>query len=495
MSEEEGDPEGLSSLASVSRGAGLFLVGRVVSNGVGFVTNVVLTRGLGAGAYGIYAYLGVVFSLLGTLTRLGSGKSVMRFLPEYEHQPRKRNATLTLAYGTVLVASGFAAAGVYTFAPLLSRLTLDDPLFVDVLRITAVVIPFNTLGALTSEVFRGVERVEYDVFTSSVVHPVLRLVFVGGAVVLGYALVGAAAGLVVSGVLTVLVALVVLARRTDLGAPARPTRTEAREYYKFSVPLTLTQLGNVLYSRVDILIVGLLLTGSAVGIYNVAVLLSRFLSLPLKAFNQLFPPVASRLHHGGDHAELESVYGTTTRLIFTLALFPAVAAVVYAPELLGVFGEEFTRGQPVLLLFVGAQVTNALVGPSGYLLVMSDHQYLALANQVGSGLLNVVLNFVLIDAFGFVGAALATASVLAGINLLRVAQVWYLEGYSPYDRSYLKPIVAAALAGVVMYGLSFPLQRYVLLTVGGAAGGVTFVSVLYVLGVEDDVELVRSVFG
>jgi hypothetical protein len=46
-----------------------------------------------------------------------------------------------------------------------------------------------------------------------------------------------------------------------------------------------------------------------------------------------------------------------------------------------------------------------------------------------------------------------------------------------------------------MYGLSFPLQRYVLLTVGGAAGGVTFVSVLYVLGVEDDVELVRSVFG
>lgn len=490
------DDDRIDSLTTISGGAGLFLLGTAVSKVFGLGTTLVLTRFLGTGLYGIYAYLNVVFSLFTVFTRLGGDKSVMRFLPEYEDRPRKRRAMLTLAYGTSLLASIVVAVAVYLLAPVLSAYTLDDPLFVRVLRITAVVIPFNTLLMITNAAFKGIERMDYNVAVSSVVRPLFRLLFVGGAVVLGYSLMGAAVGLVVGGVLTLLVAAGIVVRRTDLGGVARPTRSEMRQYYDFSAPLTFNQLGSFLYNRIDILMVGFLLSGSAVGVYNVAVLLSRLLSLPLTAFNQLFPPIASRLYHGGDHDELESVYRTVTRLIFTISLFPAVATLIYASELLAVFGGEFTRGRLVLMLFVVAQLTNALAGPSGFLLMMSDHQYLTLFNQLSSGLLNAVLNYVLIGAFGFIGAALATASVLAGINVLRVVQVWYLEGFSPYDRSYLKPIVAAAVSGAVMVGLSVQLDRFVLLLAGGCVGGVVFLATLFALGIDDDDrELVRNVLG
>jgi O-antigen/teichoic acid export membrane protein len=496
MSDKDGSDGSLESLTTIFKGAGLFLVGKVVSRVFGLLTNLVLTRFLGASLYGIYAYLNVIFGLITVFTRLGGDKSVMRFLPEYSDQPRKRQAMLTLAYGTTLGASVLVAIAIYVFAPLISTLTLDDPLLVQVLRITAIVIPFNTLSMITYSVFKGIERMDYNVAVSSVVSPVLRLVFVGGAVALGYSLIGAAAGLIVSGFLTMIVAFVVLLRKTETGSVSRPTRSEAKQYYDFSVPLTFTQLGSFLYNRIDVLMIGFFLSGSAVGIYNITVLLSRVLSLPLTAFNQLFPPIASDLYHAGQHERLQSIYASVTRLILTAALFPAIAMFVYAPELLGLFGEDFAKGESVLVLFIFAQVTNAMVGPSGYLLMMSDHQYLTMINQVGSGILNATLNYVLILRFGFIGAALATASVLSAINLLRLIEVWYLEGLSPYDTTYLKPVAAGIASGVAMTAVSFSLEQFRLIVVGGSIGAIVYLSGLYLLGIDDgDIELMRNVIN
>lgn len=488
MTDEEESNE-LSALGSISEGAGLFLVGKGISKSFGLLKNILLTRYLGTRLYGVYSYLLVLFTLITVFTRLGGDKSVMRFLPEYEDKPRKRQAMISLAYGTSLSAGIVLAILVYIAAPVISTLTLNDPLLVRVLRVSAIVIPFVTLSELTVSVFKAIERMEYNVAVSSIAEPALRLVFVGGAVVLGSSLIGATAGFVVSGILTLVVAISLLANRTDLDSLSRPMAQDAKQYYNFSLPLTFTQLGSFLYSRIDILMVGFLLSGSAVGVYNVAVLLSGVLSLPLIAFNQLFPPVASRLYHGGNHEQLEHVYGTTTRLIFTLALFPAVAAVVYAPELLLVFGEGFIQGERVLILFVVAQLMNALVGPSGFLLMMSDHQYLVLGNQFVAGTLNAALNYYLILEYGFIGAALGTATVLTLVNLARVAEVQYLEGISPYDWTFAKPVVAASTAIVVMYLLAIPLQQYLLLVVGGSAGAVTFLATLYVLGINEEIEL------
>lgn len=484
----------LGSLGSISEGAGLFLVGRGVSRGIGLLTNVILTRGLGPGLYGIFAYINVVFSLIYVFTRLGADKAVLRFVPQYEDAPRTRAAVLTLAYGTTLAASAAVAVLVYAFAPLISAYTLEEPLFVDVLRITAIVIPFNTLATIVFAAFKAVERMDYNVAVSSVAKPVYRLAFIGGAVLLGFSLVGAAAGFVVSGVLTLATAVWVLADRTDLDDLARPSRATAAEYYDFSLPLTLNQLGSFLYNRVDILMVGILLTGPAVGVYNVAVMVSRLLGLPVTAFNQLFPPIASRLYGAGERAELEAVYATVTRWIFTVSLFPGVAVLLYAEEVLRVFGEGFTEGAVVLMLFVLAQLANSAVGPSGFLLMMTDHQYLVLLNQLGSGLVNVALNYLLILEFGFVGAAMATATVLAAVNVLRLLEVWYYEGLVPYGRSYLKPLAAGGVAAAVMAAVSMALDRYALLVVGGALGGVAFLATLYALGLEpEDAVLLEGV--
>jgi len=475
-----------SSLDSITNGAGLFFVGKGCYQIIEFLTNLILTRTLGTSLYGIYAYLRVIFSLFRVATRLGGDKAMLRFLPEYEEDSHKQRVMLTLAYTTSIIASFGVALGIYFLAPVISEYTLNDSLFIDVLRIAALILPFNTLSNITFSAFKGIERMDYNVAVSSVIQPTLRLVFVGGAVLLGYSLVGAVAGFVVSGILGFIVGFIFLRKNTDFSSFESPSLDDTRQYYSFSFPLIFNQLGHFLYNRVDILMVGFLLTGAAVGVYNIAVMVAGILALPLTAFTQLFPPIASRLYHGEDWDELESVYSTVTRWIFSLSLFPGIVAIVYANEVLQVFGDGFTRGTPVLTLFVIAQLTNCAVGPSGFFLMMTDHHYLTMLNQLSSGLVNVVLNYVFIMQFGFIGAAVATATVLAGINVIRVLEVWYIHEISPYNIQYYKPILAGAVSALVLYLCSLLLSNYLLIAVGGIAGGLVFISLLYILGIENE---------
>lgn len=484
MSSDVNGENFLTSISSISQGASIFFVGKVCYQVLVFITSIILTRVLGATNYGIYAYLRVLFSLFSVLTRLGGDKAVLRFIPEYESDPQMQGVMLTLAYLTSLLVGGLVAVGVYYLAPFISHFTIDEPLFVDVLRVGAIVLPFNTLANITYSTFKSIERMDYNVAVSSVVDPLLRLFFVGGAVLLGYSVVGAVAGLVVSGILAFVAASVALVTRTDLNLVGRPSLADSRKYYDFSIPIIFNQIGNFLYNRVDILMVGIFLSGTGVGIYNITVLIAGVLVLPLTAFNQLFPPIASRLYHNGNLNELENIYNTITRWTLTISLFPGLVMIIYSHELLNIFGEEFTQGSLVLILFVVAQLTNCAVGPSGLLLMMTDNHYLTMVNQLSSGVVNIFLNYILIIELGFIGAAVATTSVLISINLLRVFEVWYFEDMVPYDIRYYKPIMAGLISAVLMLLISLLLELYILIIFGGIIGAVAFVSVLYYLGLE-----------
>lgn len=172
-----------------------------------------------------------------------------------------------------------------------------------------------------------------------------------------------------------------------------------------------------------------------------------------------------------------------------------MALIVYRADVLRVFGESFVLGTEVLLIFTLAQVVNSAAGPSGLVLMMTDHQYVNLVNQWVFGVMNIVLNYVLIRELGLIGAATATGIVLVGINLVRIIEVWYLEGLFPYNLSFWKPIVAAGLVTLVMKGLETVFDGYLLLAVGGTVGPLMFLVLLWQFGIENEVrELFRGLW-
>ncbi|MFB6219641.1 MAG: polysaccharide biosynthesis C-terminal domain-containing protein [Halobacteriaceae archaeon] len=107
-----------------------------------------------------------------------------------------------------------------------------------------------------------------------------------------------------------------------------------------------------------------------------------------------------------------------------------------------------------------------------------------MVNSWGLGILNVGASYYFIVEFGLVGAALGTAGSMAFINLLRLAQLWYLEGLQPYTLAYLKPVGATAGMAAAMATLRPLFDGAVLLVAGAAVGLATFAGLLLLLGVD-----------
>ena len=481
------DQSRVGSLASISRGASLYTIGKVISDVGEFLLHLLVSRLLGAASYGLFAYGKTLAFTALLVTNLGSDESILKHLPQYKNEPRKRRFMLGLAWATSAGGGLIVSGALFLLAPIISDLTLSDPQFVSVLRLFAAVLFIDTLAALLYSTFRAVQLVEYEVLTKRILKPVLRVFGVGGVIAVGGSLYGVVTAMVVASVVTFAVAVLYFLRQVNIRPTLRSpgdTRGTVREYYGYSLPLTAKEAGTVMQGRVDVLMVGFLLSSTAVGVYNVSVLVAGVLYVPLLAVNRLFPPVASRLYTERRRADLTAIYSVVTRWTLTASLLIAVVVVVFRVEILALFGTEFTAGTVVLTLFVVSQLWNCATGPSGYLLMMTDHQYVVMATEWLFGVANVVLNYVFIQAFGLVGAALASAGVLAARNVTKIAAVWYFERLHPYSSSFVKPLMAAVVAAAGALVVEATLSGVPAVAVGSVVAAGCYGIVLAVAGTE-----------
>lgn len=480
------DPDPIHEVASVTHGAVVSFGALSAQKVLLFAFNFILTQSFSVRLYGVYAFGNRFIAILTGFVPLGSQTTIVRFLPKYADDPQRQNRVLGLAYATTIASSiGFGAC-LFLFAPTLNRLTLGEPLLVDVLRLFAVLLTFNTLITFISQYFRTLKMVEYHVLILYVAKPAFRLAGAGVAIALGYSVLGVVGALTAAtAVLTVIILWAALTK-TDPRPAVGATRSEICEYYNYSLPNALAVVGGILRSRIDVVLVGALLTASDAGIYNIVLIIVTVLAIPLNAFNQILPPVASQLYTEENYAALEDVYSTITRYVFTMTVIGAIIILVYRIELLRIFGSEYTRGGVVLAVFLVGRIIANACGATGWLLLMTDHQYLHMLNNWVLAVANVALSYLFIVEFGLIGAAVGTGGAIAVANILRLTELWYLENLQPFDATFLKPTVAGVFAAIVMKGAGMVLSGNVLLIVGSLAGVVTFASSLYLLGIEPE---------
>jgi O-antigen/teichoic acid export membrane protein len=111
----------------------------------------------------------------------------------------------------------------------------------------------------------------------------------------------------------------------------------------------------------------------------------------------------------GDRHRLAAFARETVSWTFWPSLAMAVVVLALGRPMLGLFGEGFQSGYPLLFLLVVGVVARASVGPCESLLTMSGHQNSCALVFAATLALNIVLNVLLLPTFGLWGAAMATA--------------------------------------------------------------------------------------
>jgi O-antigen/teichoic acid export membrane protein len=157
--------------------------------------------------------------------------------------------------------------------------------------------------------------------------------------------------------------------------------------------------------------------------------------------------------------------------VTTLTVPILISILTFAEELLSIFGPEFRQGASCLMILSVGFFVQAATGHTTALIVLSGRPRWLLINNTAAMVVNILLNYVLIQKYSIIGAALATAISISLSNLAQLTMVYRLFGFHPYTVSYWKIILAAAAGAFVFVGLksaqvTSPLAFLVFICVG-----------------------------
>jgi O-antigen/teichoic acid export membrane protein len=252
-----------------------------------------------------------------------------------------------------------------------------------------------------------------------VVQPVLIVLIVAGFALLGYPVVALAA-VMAAGAARLLILLWqgILLKRGGLPIPATNGPVlDLRVWLAVGAPLLLFDLFSIILRQADLLMIGALMTPADAGIYGAALKTTGQTIFLLTSVNAVIAPMLSAMYAKKDMAGLQRLLYMAVHLSFWPALLFVGALILLSNFILGLFGPEFLAARtPMIILGIG-QLFNAGTGVViSLLIVTGQHKTATKVYGVSAGLY-LILAFLGIRVFGLVGAAVATAMIMALWNI------------------------------------------------------------------------------
>lgn len=453
-----------SPVGAVARGGALNLAGSVIYGASNFILLVVLNRVLGTAEAGIVLVAIAIFSITETVAELGCGTGLVRMLSRDRAtgHPEKLRATVIVGTVPVAIASTLAALTLYLLAEPMARLLSDGSdtqLVADVLRAMSLFLPFASLHAVMVSGTRGFNTMVPQTVIERIGRAVTLPLVVAVAVALGMGPVGVGACWAATNLVALAFSTQAMRSRVERAvrragvAHAPASRPIAREFWSFTAPRAVGQSAEVAVNWVDTVLVGVLLSTTAAGIYASG---TRYILPGIYAANALMQvtgPRISGLLARGEHAAasqlVKVVSGWQVAIMWPMYLLIAL----FPTPLLRVFGDEVTEAKGALVAISIAMLVTAPVGPVASVILMAGRSRQAMFNTLVLVVINIGGNLLLVPRHGITAAGVTWGLTILVAALLPGWQAHRSLGVATLGRPALIGVVAAAATvGVIGVG-------------------------------------------
>ena len=403
----KGDPGQFGLGQAISGSLLVYALGAALA----FFSQILLARLMGAAEYGIYYYAFSWFLVIALFSQFGIDQTLLRFMPVYAHDGDWPKAKGILNLGGRLVTANGLFLGAVLVAVVLA---LGDRLEAsqrNTFLIAALCLPFRGLIYIRQATLRSFMFTVRSLLPDAVIVPVVLMALVASLQWISH---GLTAPMVMGATLAALsISFLVGAYWQSRLVPAELRLAKPSYKMKLWLQLAFTMLAingaHMLLNNVDLLILGLFRSPSEVGIYGVSSRVASIVTFILVASYPVFAPLIAKQHAIGKREELQHAIAHGMRPIAVGAAVLALTLMVFGAAILGLFGEEFKRGQTVLSILVIGQTINALCGPVALLLAYAGQETVVAKVLVGAVAVSIGLNFLVIPRFGMEGAASVTA--------------------------------------------------------------------------------------
>ncbi len=420
-------------------------IAEIVTNLLSFFLMILIARTLGGKGVGVYSFAFAFAGIFALVSGLG--------LPSLMVRDISRDKSLAEKYLQNILAMRTILCTITLLLPIIVIFFIEDDIFVVKNVILAAVANFFVIYSYP---FQSLLRAYEQMATESVSRIVERIIALSlGIFVLlnGYGLLALMAVLVLSNFVSFLVYLPKASKLADIKFEF--DYKFWRQLVKNGMPFFLTAFFLTLYFKIDIIMLSMIKDYSVTGIYSAAYKIIDVASkVPFIIIAVLFPAM-SQLHKISKE-NLKWLYSKSFYYLYILALPMALGVTMLSSRIiLFVYKSEFAQSSIALQILIWAEFFIFLNFLMGFLLNSIDKQHI-FTWCIGVGAVsNIVLNFVLIHYFSYIGAGIATV-LTELINFSIFAYFTALYGFKfKFAKIVPKPLIASAMMGIFLWYFSF----------------------------------------
>jgi O-antigen/teichoic acid export membrane protein len=227
--------------------------------------------------------------------------------------------------------------------------------------------------------------------------------------------------------ISILVGLVLIKNYLTIFQSPKLNRDEKKKFMSFSIVSSFNNAVAQLLYIIDIFIIGLIIVdANVIAAYKTATLIPFALNfIPLSIVMFIYPYFARK---NTDLKWIKQNYIRLTKYLFALNLIVSLILIIFAPLIIKIlFGSQYLDAVGAFrILSFGYLIAGTFRIPVGNIIVMMKKVKFGLYLSIITGVLNIILDVVLIKLYGSIGAAIATVSVFIFTSIIGSVYLFFI---------------------------------------------------------------------
>lgn len=421
------------------RSAGaLNVAAKLVGTGLAFALNVVLARHMTREAFGEFALILGWVALATAFVSLSAPLLLMRFVAEYTMLGRVDLLRGLLRFCSAAVGGCLLLLTVFALLAVTAASAGWLPGVAPSTRLVAALLLPQVLLVLLSGLLQACGRALQAELLSSLCRSVLTM---AGVLALAHYWNSAALGVeTVVALLTGVTMATTVACAVGAGrawrltlasaaatspGPSMPPTYDTGTWTRTGLSLLVVLVAAATAERIDLLMLGARAPAEEVASYAVAQRIAQAVLFAVGAVGTVMAPrfvAALPELSAGRGAAAQAAVRAAGRMSAATSGLALAGLAALGPWITGLFGPGYASAYLPLLILVAAQFVAACLGPGILVASLSNNTRVACATLVMGIVLNMILNWLTVPAWGALGAAVSTA--IAGVVAAAVAQAW-----------------------------------------------------------------------
>jgi O-antigen/teichoic acid export membrane protein len=403
--------------------------------GINYIFNISVARLLGPASFGDYSYALYLFNIFAMIAISSLDMAALRFIPQTTNPKDIRVAIQLLS-----ILLGIVFSFVFIFVVFM---------FVDGSRANIAylfvpsVIPFVLLTVNVS-ILQAEHIVGPRMAFRYVIEPLTKIGMFFLLFMFFPASVSPAIALFIALVVTNITAFSIYWSRLSC-LELHYLKAKFSTLFKFIAPMFISGTVSVLSGRLDLLILGVLVTASDLGHYSAAFQTAGMILIVLQGIETVYAPIFSNHIGSKNFTALGQDYQRALRWTM-LVSSPLLMFFILYPEMVMLpFGAEYKESAPILAVLCIGQFFLLSLGSANSILVLLGKTKIVLFISIVFVMLTTIFVGFGANYVGNMGAAIGVVFAIALTNAIRTYFVYRHTKCHPFSMHYLKIVVALSL--------------------------------------------------